>query len=164
MSAFRALSASGQSHHNARRPLSLHLFNQCGDRSLTLDQIGERHRALVPFVGVARTLKAHDHDILVSVVLPVRDAARNETSQHSQTPIPALVCGIAQRTSRRSWSTSQRSGSSGHRVILANTALYSHAARLQLSADCRARSKISHTNSCVLNAVPNRKPREPLPC
>jgi hypothetical protein len=55
------------------------------------------------------------------------------------------MCGIAQRTS-------QRSGSSADCVILASTALYSHASQQQQSADCRARSKISHTNSRGVNA------------
>lgn len=57
----------------------------------------------------------------------------------------ASMCGTAQRTS-------QRSGSSADRVILASTALYSHASQQQQSADCRARSKISHTNSRGVNA------------
>jgi len=65
---------------------------------------------------------------------------------------PAPMCGIEQRTS-------QRSGSSADRVILANTALYSQTARLQHSTRSAARSKISHTISRATSAVPTAHAR-----
>jgi hypothetical protein len=70
-------------------------------------------------------------------------------------PDPAM-CGNEQSASQRSWSSADR-------VILASTALYSQTARLQQSADCRARSKISHTNSSVASPRTDERRQQRFP-
>lgn len=90
--------------------------------------------------GIGQPVQHGDDPILLRVEPLLGPADDFCAFSHSFPRDSASMCGIEQRAS-------QRSGSSADRVILASTALYSHASQQQQSADCRARSKISHTNS-----------------